>query len=145
MFDDHADDELPARHEIPSQFRAVDKLRFGPVQISFRQAGCLLLALAWGYVALTEWPFALLPLGLRLPLALALLPVAALFAWRRPGGRPFEQWLLVALRFAVIPRHAVWRPREPRPDDWRAPVGGSWAAASPRFRAAAGDGEGRGR
>ena len=133
------DDEAAQRREIPSQFGLVERLRLGPIEVSFRQGGCLGLGLVCGYLLLTEWPFTLLPPALRLAGALALLALAALVAWRRPGGRPFEQWLLVALRYAVIPHHAVWRPREPRPDEWRPPARGGFAPAAPRFHGAPGD------
>jgi hypothetical protein len=133
------DDEVARRREIPSQFGLVERLRLGPIEVSFRQGGCLGLGLVCGYLLLTEPPFTVLPPALRLAVALALLALAALFAWRRPGGRPFEQWLLVALRYAVIPHHSVWRPREPRPDEWQPPARGGFAPAAPRVHRAPGE------
>lgn len=132
MFDDDFE-----RHEIPSQLGMVDKLQLGPIQVSFRQAGCLGLGAASAYSALMS--ALALPLTLRLVAAVACLVGGVLLAWYRPGGRPVEQWLFVVARYALLPRSSVWRPREPRLEEWRLPRRSGWAEAAPRLRQAPGE------
>lgn len=99
------------RHEIPTHLDVADRAFAG---LTVRQLLTLAAGLALAYGAASDLP---LPLAPRLGLAAAALVVTVLIAVWHPGGRPAEEWAFVLLRYASIPRVAVWRPRECELDD----------------------------
>jgi PrgI family protein len=111
-------------HEIPTHLDVEDKLLFGLTarQFLYLVVGC---SLAYG-----AWQQPLLAPGLRLGVAAACGLVAVAVALLRPLGRPLEEWIVAGLFYAVSPRQAAWRPREPRPSDWRLP-GVGWQELTP--------------
>ena len=93
-------------HEIPTHLNVEDRLVFG---LTARQALNLMAGLSGAYGVWSEWPD--WPLALRLALVAWSVLSALLFALWQPGGRPLEEWAFAALRYATLPRAAVWRPR----------------------------------
>jgi hypothetical protein len=114
------------RHEIPTHLRVEDRAFYG---LTARQLMWLTVGCAGGYGLWTQWPA--LPLVSRLALAAACLALATVLAFVRPHGRSLEDWAVVALRYAAIPRRSVWRPREPTLSVWRSD-GPDWAELAPR-------------
>lgn len=114
------------RHKIPTGLAVEDRLfSYGAISLTTRQFLLLLGGAAIGYGGVWQgWSG--LPALPRVGIALIPLLLAAVVALARPGGRPLEAWVFVLLRHWSRPRVAVWRPRPPRPDDWR-PVGPDWA------------------
>lgn len=94
------------RHEIPTHLDVADRAFAG---LTVRQLLTLAAGLALAYGAASDLPLPLVP---RLTLSAGALIVTVLLAVWRPGGRPDEEWAFVLLRYASIPRVAVWRPRE---------------------------------
>ena len=104
------------RRELPTHLHVEDKLIAGLTvrQVLFLSVGVsvgysLWLHLAWlAHVPALAHVAALTAL---LRVALAALPVLAMTICIlvRPAGRPLEDWLPVVLRYAVLPKAAVWR------------------------------------
>ncbi len=108
------------RHEIPTHLNVEDKAFYG---LGLRQVMLLAVGIAVGYGLWGQWPEA--PLALRLaPAGLGFLPFAAL-GLLRPAGRGLEEWLVVAIAYALAPRAAVWR-HEERPANLT--QAGRWAS-----------------
>jgi hypothetical protein len=102
------------RHEIPTHLNVEDKAFFG---LSVRQVMVLTSGCAVGYGLWTQNPD--VPSSVRLAGALACLFVALVLALGRPGGRPFEEWGVIALRYALLPKRSVWRPEREHEDPRR--------------------------
>lgn len=126
------------RHEVPTHLDVPDKAFFG---LAAPQFLCLLLGATLTLVAWREWTF--LPAGVRLVLCALCVLAALAGALVRPQGRDLVSWAFVVLRYAAVPKTAVWRPREtvgpprhagPAPDagwvDWTPRV--DWAAEPAR-------------
>lgn len=96
----------PRRHEIPTHLTVEDTVFAG---LAVRQVLFLVSGFAAGYQLWTQWPE--LPLAIRLALALTCLSIAFAIALIRPQGRGLEAWAVVALRYVLIPKRTVWRPR----------------------------------
>lgn len=113
------------RHELPTHLHVEDKLIAG---LTVRQVLFLSVGLSVGYslwlhvssmaahlsLVLAHRPrFAwLAPAPELCCLVLSALPVLVMVICIlvRPAERPLEDWLLVALRYATLPKRAVWRP-----------------------------------
>ncbi len=93
------------RHEIPTHLNVEDRIFGG---LTMRQLMTAAIGLALAYGAASEPP---LPAPVRLVSAAVVLIALALVVLVRPGGRPFEDWAFVLLRYWAAPRVAVWRPR----------------------------------
>ncbi len=113
------------RHEIPTHLNVEDKVLLG---LTIRQFMELMAGLAGTYSLWNQWPQ--LPLTVRAALTGLSLAMTLVGSLCRPGGRPMEEWLLVALEYLATPRRSVWRPREPELEDWW-PRRGRWAELSP--------------
>ena len=113
------------RHEIPTHLNVEDKALFG---LSVRQVMFLTVGLSLAYGLWNQLPDLILPLRLGLA-ALAFIPLVAV-ALLRPGGRPLEEWVFVAIHYAVVPRSSSWRPREPSLAEWRL-QGSDWESLKP--------------
>lgn len=94
------------RHEIPTHLTVKDTVFAG---LAVRQILFLVSGFAAGYQLWTQWPD--LPPAIRLVLALTCLSIAFAFALVRPQGRGLEEWAVVALRYALVPKRTVWQPR----------------------------------
>ena len=112
-------------HEIPTHLQVEDKPLLG---LSARQLAYLLAGASAAYALWQQG--AGLPSGPRAGLAAACLLVAAAVALVRPLGRGLDEWAVVVLRAAAVPRRSRWRPREPAPPD-REPGGAAWAEFAP--------------
>lgn len=104
------------RHEIPTHLGVEDKALLG---LSMRQVSYLLIGATGSYALANQWPD--LDMSIRLSLAGAVLVVAVGLALVRPAGRGLEEWALVLLRYAAVPKLCVWAPGEPEATAWRAP------------------------
>src|SRR5712692_1339688 len=93
------------RHEIPTHLNVEDRIFGG---LTMRQLMTAAIGLGLAYGAASEPP---LPAPVRLVAAAVVLIALALVVVVRPGGRPFEDWAFVLLRYWAVPRVAVWRPR----------------------------------
>lgn len=113
------------RHEIPTHLNVEDRAFYG---LSVRQVMYLTGGFSLGYGLWNQWGDAL-P-ALRLALALACAIVAVTLAIVRPGGRGFEEWAFIVLRYLTIPRRSVWRPSEPGTTGRAAD--GRWVDLAPR-------------
>lgn len=113
------------RHEIPTHLNVEDRAFYG---LSVRQVMVLTVGFSGAYALWNQWPDLIVPA--RLGLAVACLLVATALALLRPGGRSFEEWAFVIVRYAAIPRTVVWRPAEPDPRSWL-PVETPWEPLSP--------------
>jgi hypothetical protein len=102
--------ESPPRFEVPTHLDVDDRPFCG---LTVRQVLVLAVGAAWAYGL---WAQPALPAALRLPLAAACVLLAAAGALGRGA------WLLAALRYALTPRVAVWRPVGPPAADGRPPV-----------------------
>ena len=110
------------RHEIPTHLAVEDRVLLGLTlrQVMFLMAGCAAAYGLWG-----QWPH--LPLAPRCALAAVCLALAAAVALCRPGGRALEEWGVATVRYAMLPKRAVWRPCPPldpppsRATRWRSP------------------------
>lgn len=100
------------RHEIPTHLDVQDRLFLG---LPPRRALALFGGLACSYALWHQWPG--LPAELRAGLAAACLVLTVAAVLVRPGGRGVEAWVVVALRYATVPKAAVWRPL-PLPSMW---------------------------
>jgi len=100
------------RHEIPTHLNVADRAFAG---LTMRQLLSAAIGLALAYGAASNLP---VPMALRLSaMGIVLIATLLLVLWR-PAGRPAEDWAFVLLRFWLVPRVAVWRPRE-QPDNLR--------------------------
>jgi hypothetical protein len=99
------------RHEIPTHLNVEDRAFYG---LSVRQVMYLTGGFSLGYGLWNQWGDVLPELRLALSIACAL--AAVTLALVRPGGRGFEEWGVVVLRFLLIPRRAAWRLPEPGSD-----------------------------
>lgn len=99
----------PRPHEIPTHLTVEDTVFFG---LTVRQVLFLVSGFAAGYQLWTQWPA--LPLALRLAFAATCLVIAGAMALIRPQDRGLEEWAVVGLRYALVPKQTVWRPRESR-------------------------------
>jgi hypothetical protein len=104
------------RRQVPTHLDVEDRPFAG---LTVRQVLCLAVGGAWGYAAWCGWPW--LPAPLRLAAALACVALTFALVAVRPGGRGLAGWAAVALRHALAPRVAVWRPDPLEPE--AAPVG----------------------
>ena len=113
-----------AHHEISTHLDVEDKLLFGLTarQFLYLVVGCSLAYGVWQQPTLAE--------GVRLGLAAVCGVFALSLALVRPLGRPLEEWIVAGVFYAASPRQASWRPREPRPADWRLP-GSGWQELTP--------------
>jgi hypothetical protein len=114
------------RHEIPTHLNVEDKALYG---LSVRQVTYLTSGFSVGYGLWNQTGD--LPIEARAACAASCALVAILFAVVRPGGRGLEEWAFVALRFAVVSRVCVWRPRDPH-EAAQGADGGAWADLAPR-------------
>ena len=94
----------PARHEIPTHLNVEDRVALG---LSLRQVLYLLVGLASAYGAWNQW--ATLPDAARASLAAACLLLAGIVALCRPGRRGLDEWAVVVLRYATVPKRSAWR------------------------------------
>jgi hypothetical protein len=95
------------RHEIPTHLNVEDKAFGG---MTMRQLMTLAVGLGLAYGAASGLP---LPVPAQATIAGLVLAGVAVAALWRPGGRPFEDWAFVLLRYWAMPRLAVWRRRRP--------------------------------
>lgn len=122
---------MPSRHELPTHLHVQDRFLYGLTmpQLCVLLGGATMAAAAW-----RDGP--VLPPNLRAAVAATVLLVAAALALVRPAGRSLARWGLVLLRYAAVPKTAVWRPRparaqRPRSDEHTAPTRthvAAWAA-----------------
>ncbi len=112
-------------HEVPTHLNVEDKVVFG---LTVRQFLFMLVGSSATYSAWVE--LTALPSPLRLAIAAACISVTLAFALVRPGSRPLEEWVAVALVYAAVPRRCIWQPAEPDPADWR-PTAGGWQELVP--------------
>lgn len=119
-----------SRHKIPTGLTVEDRLiAYGALSLTTRQFLLLLGGAAIGYGGVWQgWDA--LPALPRAGVALIPPLLALMVALARPGGRALESWAFVLLRHWSRPPVAVWRPRSPRPEDWR-PAGPDWAELPP--------------
>ena len=96
------------RHRVPTHLDVEDRPLYG---LTVRQVLGLAAGGAWAYAVWSAWPS--LPAPLRAVLAAACLLVPAALVVVRPAGRGLGGWALLALRHALAPRIAVWRPESP--------------------------------
>lgn len=105
------------RQEIPTHLEVEDRILFG---LTLRQGVVVLVGLSVGYslyVQMENLPWPAAGAGVHPPLALrvlvALLPalLALVLAAFQPAGRPLEEWLFALARYAMLPKHCVWRTR----------------------------------
>ena len=115
------------RHEIPTHLNVEDRAIYG---LSVRQLTYLIAGTSGAYAIWSSWPD--LPDELRGAAALLALLAAAAFALVRPGARGLEEWAFSALHHLATPKRAVWRAREPDPDEWRHDAA-AWAEVEPRL------------
>jgi hypothetical protein len=94
------------RHEIPTHLNVEDKAFAG---LTMRQLMTVAVGLGLAYGAASGLP---LPVPAQATVAIVVLAAVAVVALWRPGGRPFEDWAFVLLRYWAIPRIAVWRTRK---------------------------------
>lgn len=113
------------RHEIPTHLNVEDRAFYG---LSVRQVMILTVGFSGAYAFWNQWSDLLVPA--RLALAGACLLLTATFALIRPAGRTLEEWAIVALRYLVLRKVAIWRPREPDLRSWRPPME-HWEELSP--------------
>lgn len=101
------------RHEIPTHLNVEDKAFAG---LTMRQLMTVAVGLGLAYGAASGIP---LPVPAQAGVAIVVLAAVAVVALWRPGGRPFEDWAFVLLRYWAIPRIAVWRTKRlsPRESD----------------------------
>lgn len=104
------------RHELPTHLHVEDKLLGG---LTVRQVLYLSVGLSvgyglWGHLT---WLARFGGLGVVAHVVFSAVPAACalLVGICHPGGRPLEEWLLVALRYATLPKIAVWRACTPMP------------------------------
>lgn len=90
---------------MPTHLNVEDRIFGG---LTMRQLMTAAIGLGLAYGAASEPP---LPAPVRLVAAAVVLIALALIVLVRPGGRPFEDWAFVLLRYWATPRVAVWRPR----------------------------------
>ena len=95
------------RHEIPTHLNVEDKAFAG---LTMRQLMTVAVGLGLAYGAASGLP---LPVPAQASVAIVVLAAVAVVALWRPGGRPFEDWAFVLLRYWAIPRIAVWQTRRP--------------------------------
>lgn len=96
------------RHEIPTHLDVEDRVLLG---LTLRQVMFLMVGCAAAYGLWVQWPQ--LPLAPRCALAVGCLALAAVVALTRPGGRALEEWGVATVRYATVPKAAVWRPCPP--------------------------------
>jgi hypothetical protein len=99
------------RHEIPTHLNVEDKAFAG---MTMRQLMTVAVGLGLSYGAASGLP---LPVPGQAAIAVVVLAAVAVVALWRPGGRPFEDWAFVLLRYWAIPRIAVWRTRKLAPEE----------------------------
>ena len=117
----------PGRHETPTHLNVEDRAFYG---LTARQLLWLTVGCAGAYGLWAQWPA--LPASARLALAALCLVCGVVLALVRPHGRGLEEWGVVGLRYAALPKVSVWRPREPRHASRRR-HGSDWAALAPRL------------
>ena len=98
------------KYEIPTHLHVEDKLLGG---LTVRQVLYVSVGISLGY-ALWQHLQVLTHIGLAgvvLRVAICALPVVAslICGFAQPTGRPLEEWILAALRYAALPKVAVWR------------------------------------
>jgi hypothetical protein len=110
--------ESPPRFEVPTHLDVEDRPFCG---LTVRQVLVLALGGAWAYGL---WAQEAGPAALRLALAAGcvLLVAAGVLGW--------GAWGLAALRYALTPRVAVWRPAPPPEAGGRPPIPGADGAAA---------------
>jgi len=118
---------LERRHELPTHLGVEDHVLGA---LSMRQLLIVLSGLTGTYAAWSQ--LQALPLAARLCLATAVLLPALAVAFLRPGGRDLIGWALAMLRYLLLARVAVWRPRLPDRAQGRRD-GAGWIAAVPRL------------
>jgi hypothetical protein len=120
------------RHQVPTHLDVEDR-PFGGLTV--RQLLCLAAGGAWAYAAWSAWPA--LPASIRLALAGACVLLPAALVAVRPAGRGLGAWALIAARYALAPRVAVWRPVPAQPPEPPAAGGPPHEVAPPRAGAPA--------
>jgi hypothetical protein len=93
-------------HELPTHLGVEDRV-LGP--FTMRQVLVLLSGASAAYEGWGQLPAA--PLDLRAAFALGTIALTLATALLRPGGRRMEVWVVVIVRFAVLPKRSLWRPR----------------------------------
>ena len=116
---------MALRHELPTHLGVEDRVLGA---LSARQALVLLGGMAGTYDGWRQ--LADLPFELRGGLAAGALLLTLALALLRPGGRWLEAWAVAGLRYAALPKTAVWRPRPAEPDR---PAGPAWVPFAPRL------------
>ena len=99
---------MTTRHEIPTHLNVEDRAFYG---LTVRQVMFLTAGAAAGYSLWNQWP--VLPLALRVGLAVACFALAVVVALVRPQGRGLEEWAFVVLHYAAVPKVCTWQPTEP--------------------------------
>ena len=107
------------RHQVPTHLDVEDRPLYG---LTVRQVLGIAAGGAWAYAVWSAGPPLPAPLRAALAAACVLVPAAVLAV--RPAGRGLGSWALVALRHALGPRIAVWRPAPPPAAGTTAPPGG---------------------
>lgn len=96
---------MATRHEIPTHLGVEDRIVAG---LTTPQ---LLVLLAAGCAAYAAWQdTTALPHGMRLLLGGAIVVSALIAALVRPHGQSLLLWVLVLLRYLVVPRVCLWQP-----------------------------------
>lgn len=113
------------RHEIPTHLGVEDKAYFG---LSVRQVMVLTIGCSAAYALWNQWPST--PMALRLGVAAVTVLLSLVLALLRPAGRGLEEWVFVALHYALLPKTTVYRPQEPETEDWR-PADAGWIEIAP--------------
>lgn len=116
------------RHEIPTHLNVEDRAFYG---LSVRQLMLVTVGVTGAYGLWNQWADVML--AARLGVAVACLVLAVVLAFIRPGGRGFEDWAVVGLRYIALAKVTVWRPRESDPRSWR-PAVVRWEELSPTVR-----------
>lgn len=94
------------RHEIPTHLQVEDKAIFG---LTLWQVFYLLGGVTAVYAIYVQWSF--LPLSWRAVLAAIVSVLTLLVTLVRPQGRDLLDWGLCLVRYAALPKRAVWKPR----------------------------------
>jgi len=113
------------RHEIPPHLGVEDKAYFG---LSVRQVMVLTIGCSGAYGLWNQWTD--VTMFVRVGVAAVIVLASVVLALVRPAGRGLEEWAFVGVHYVAIPKTTVYRPAEPRPDDWRPPAAG-WVEIAP--------------
>jgi hypothetical protein len=90
-------------YAVPTHLREREPFAFG------RTVGEVAKLVAIGFVAARVLGLDELPTALRLPAAVSVFAIGALWALVRIQHRPLDEWLGLAFRYGATPRRRVWR------------------------------------